>query len=147
MNRKVQILIIFLLFVLLVLLRGIFDGFVYDPLIHYFKQDYLNTQFPDIETFKYVVYLVLRYVVNSIVSLAIIYLFYKNVSYVKFALKFYALMFVILCFILILDLNYNFFNTYMVVFYTRRFLIHPVFLIVLLPAFYYQKIQYLSSKK
>ncbi|SDX40211.1 exosortase F-associated protein [Lutibacter oricola] len=147
MSNKLQILLIVVLFALLIFLRGFFDTYMYDPLISYFKSDYLYIEFPEINNLKYTFSLFFRFSINTIISLIIIYLFYKNGNYVRFALKFYIAMFILLSVILILDLNYRFFNTYMVVFYARRFLIHPVFLIVLLPAFYYQKLQNISSKK
>ena len=43
-------------------------------------------------------------------------------------------------------LNYELSLGYRLTFYIRRFLIHPLFLLILLPAFYYQKLKMRKAK-
>jgi exosortase F-associated protein len=71
----------------------------------------------------------------------ILYLLFKNLSLIKFVAVLYITLFVILIsafyfIIFILDESYNF-----LLFYLRRFLIQPLFLILFIPAFYLQKNQ------
>jgi exosortase F-associated protein len=71
----------------------------------------------------------------------ILYLLFKNLSLIKFVAVLYITLFVILIsafyfIIFILDESYNF-----LLFYLRRFLIQPLFLILFIPAFYLQKKQ------
>jgi exosortase F-associated protein len=71
--------------------------------------------------------------------LAIIYVLFKDVDAVKFASVLYFIFFVILigAFFFIVS-NKGEINK-MNLFYVRRFLIQPIFLLLFVPAFYYQK--------
>ncbi|MBL4568506.1 MAG: exosortase F system-associated protein, partial [Flavobacteriaceae bacterium] len=82
-----------------------------------------------------------RYVLNSLISLAIIYVAFKNIKHVKFAGFFLMLAFMILIFVFVYLLREKFEAGYLFPFYIRRFLIHPMFLLLLLPAFYYQTLR------
>ena len=48
--------------------------------------------------------------------------------------------FVILITVFVILIKNNFESGYLLPFYIRRFIIHPLFLLILLPAFYYQKL-------
>lgn len=141
MKKGTRIFLIFLLFAMFIVIRGFIAPFFYDPLDAYFKNDYLYTAIPEIQFTPYFWQLFLRYLLNTIVSLSIIYLFFQNKKNLFFAIKFYGISFVILAVFLFLLLNYQLSEGYMLTFYTRRFLIHPLFLFILLPAFYYEKLK------
>ena len=130
---------VLLLFLFLVCIRAFEKYLFYDPFIHYFKGAYLQVPAPEIETFRLLCHLVLRYVLNSFISIAIIGLVFQKKSTLKFSAYCYGIAFFIfgsLFFILVLsDLK----SGYLLFFYVRRFLVHPLILIVLLPILYYQR--------
>jgi len=131
---------------MLVGVRAFVEPFFYDPLIHYFKNESLTKTIPELNLSFYFWNLFLRYSLNSILSLVIIYLIFKNIKTVLFSLKFYVISFFVLCFILFLLLNFEDLANNLLIFYVRRFLIQPLFLFILVFAFYYQKIQSKKSK-
>lgn len=139
MSKSVRFILIGLLFLLLMLVRGFSSKLFYDPFITYFQNDYLLSGFPKYESWKLFLNLLLRYLINGLISLGIIFLFFQNSKVVKFAIKFYAILFVGLIIAYFGLLETQFSSGYLLGFYIRRMLIHPVILIVLLPAFYYQK--------
>lgn len=141
MNKYSRFSLIVVFFLLLVSIRAIAIAYFYDPLIHYFKYEYNYMSIPEMELGKYYFFLFLRYSLNAIVSLAIIYLVFLNLKTLVFAVKIYVITFVILCTILFILIKFDLFESYLLTFYVRRFLIHPLFLLILLPAFYYQKLQ------
>lgn len=113
----------------------------YDPFLGYFKNDYLNLSFPAFNTVKLFFSLLLRYVLNTSLSLMIIYLLFKDVSLIKFAFVLYLILFFILTglfygIIFFFDEKSNF-----LLFYVRRFIVQPLFLLLFVPAFYFQKKQ------
>ncbi|WP_405292542.1 exosortase F system-associated membrane protein [Algibacter sp. Ld11] len=140
MSKSVKYLLLFLLTALLILIRWFENELFYDPYLTFFHNDYLYIDSPRREVFKLVAFTVLRYVLNGLVSLAILYVVFKDRSIVKFSALVYVMAFMVLiCGYLYFVINpqqsdyYLFFNL-------RRFLIQPVILILLLPAFYYYKL-------
>ena len=83
----------------------------------------------------------LRYVLNTLISLAVLFLVFRDKSIIKFSVLIYAIAFVVLI------IFYSYFvvnpnkEDYYLFFNIRRFLIQPIFLILLLPAFYYHKLK------
>lgn len=113
----------------------------YDPLIVFFKSDYLLGIIPPMDMAKLMFNLTLRFSLNSIISLAIIYLGFRDLNILKFSAILYVILYVLTtaAFIfLILNIERE---HYLALFYVRRFLIHPLFLLILLPAFYYYRIR------
>lgn len=145
MRKFTRWVLIGMLFLLLIAIRGYIAPYFYDPLNEYFKNDYLHKPIPSIEFNSYFFHLLLRYLLNSTTSLAIIYLVFKNNRILVFSLKFFTYAFFILAVFLFILLKFNFIDGYILIFYVRRFLIQPLFVFVLLPAFYFQKLQ-LKSK-
>ena len=139
MKKLIYIFGIILLFSLLFLVRAFEADLFYDPLIIYFQNDYLYESIPDLNKWKLIISMLWRYVINSMITLAIIYLVFKKKSIIKFSGFFLMTAFVILIFFFVILLRDNFENGYLLPFYIRRFIIHPIFLFLLLPAFYYQK--------
>ena len=140
MDKLKQIISIFTLVLLLVLVRAFAMTLFYDPFIHYFKNDFLLGSFPIYDSSKLFLSTLFRYSINMLLSLAILYVIFKNKQQFIFSIKFYGLAFIVLIGIYFFQLNSEFSNGYLLSFYIRRLLIHPVFLLILLPAFYYQKL-------
>lgn len=141
MNKFVRIILLAILFALLFLVRAYEMDLFYDPLIVYFQNDYLYTSIPEINSWHLVVDMLFRYSINSVISLGIIHLIFQNKKYVKFSgfLLMFSFMIMIVVFSFLLRTNFE--SGYLLPFYIRRFIVHPLFLIILLPAFYYHKRQ------
>ena len=140
MDKKYRIIIMLLLFFVLVLVRAFEQHLFYDPFIEYFKNDYLYDPIPVFSGSKLLVSLVFRYGLNTMISLVIIYIAFQNRNFVLFSVKFYLLAFAILSITFFIILKGELAHGYLFAFYIRRFLIHPLFVLLLLPAFYYKQL-------
>ncbi len=121
------------------LIRWYESAWFYDPFLAYFKGDYQQHSFPEFDSSRLFLNLIFRYLLNTILSLGLIYVLFKNTEFLKVASVLYLIFFVVLMsgfFIIIqfADNTYNF-----MLFYLRRFLIQPLFLLLFIPAFYFQK--------
>lgn len=139
MNKAIKIGLILILTLLLILIRFFESDLFYDPLYSYFKSDYTNLPIPEINNFKFIGHITLRFLMNTLVSLAILWMFFKSRSIVKLSAILYFVFFVILLIIFYYLLFYSPSKNLFALFYVRRFLIQPLFVIILIPAFYFQK--------
>lgn len=141
MNRfSTYVLLVFLLG-LLILIRFFENELFYDPYLVFFQNDYLYIDNPRREVFKLTVFTTLRYTLNSVVSLGILYLVFKDKGVVKFSALVYVVSFIILLALYLYFVVNPDKESYYMFFNIRRFLIQPIILILLLPAFYYNKIK------
>ena len=140
MSTSIRILLICFLFLLLFVVRGFASVLFYDPLIDYFQNDYLYTKMPEINSRHLVVDMLFRYSLNSFLSLGIIWLIFKRKDYVQFSGLFFILSFIILIVVFMFLISGSLEYGYLLPFYIRRFIIHPLFLLLLLPVFYFQKL-------
>lgn len=138
-NHKSRVALALLFVVALVLIRAYEDSLFYDPFLNYFKSDYYNLPIPKIDNLKLMLGLFLRFFLNTVLSLAVIYVLFKDIDAVKFASVLYFIFFVMLLAAFYIILLKNGESNKMGLFYVRRFLIQPIFLLLFLPAFYYQK--------
>lgn len=146
MSKSVRIFLIIALFLMLILIRAVVQPYFYDPLLDYFKHDYLNASIPELDFGAYFLNIFYRYALNTLISLAIIYLVFYDVKSLYFSVKFYVLAFAVLGLMLFVLLKFNVTQNYLLTFYVRRFLIQPLFVFILLPAFYYQKLKVRKSE-
>ena len=140
MNKFLKILLVAALFVLLLLVRAFETKLFYDPLIEYFKNDYLYKYINDIDNRKLLFNMFYRFILNSVISIGIIWTLFERKDLVKFSTIFLVFAFLVLISIFAYLLQDDFKNGYLLPFYIRRFIIHPIFLLLLLPAFYFQKL-------
>lgn len=124
---------------LLAVIRAYEDQLFYDPFLDYFKSNYQNLPLPEYDNFQLFLGLFIRYFLNSMVSLAIIYTIFKDLEITKFASIIYFIFFAILIFFFFVQLSYFGQTNKMMLFYIRRFLIQPLLLLLFIPALYYQK--------
>ena len=141
MHKGIKYILLILLFALLAMIRFYENELFYDPYLTFFENDYLYIDNPRREVFKLTAYTTLRYVLNSVISLGILFIIFRDRNIIKFSTLIYAIAYVIfLALFLYFVLNprkedyYLFFNI-------RRFLIQPIILLLLLPAFYYHKLK------
>ena len=123
----------------LIFIRAFQNSLFYDPMIEFFKGNYLNNPLPEIDKLQYFLNLLLRYTLNTTLSLGIIYILFRDIRILIFSVKFYFILLIILVFGLLL--LFEMFEYKMLFFYVRRFIIQPLFLFILVPAFYYQKLK------
>lgn len=139
MSNPFKYILLLILFGLLVLVRVFENELFYDPYLLFFQNDYLYMDFPRREIVKLTLYTTLRYGINSLLSLGVIYLFFSDRNMVRFASVLYLLAYVCL----LLPFLYFVINPrqedYYLFFNVRRFLIQPIFLLIFIPAFYYHK--------
>ena len=138
MDKYIKYIWLFFLFGFLVLVRAFETELFYDPYLQFFQNDYLYLDSPRREVLKLVLYTTLRFLINTVISLTILYVFFKDWSIIKFSVVIYGLSYVILLLFLYFVLNPKQ-EDYFMFFNIRRFLIQPLILLLLLPAFYYQR--------
>ena len=140
LNNKLRIVQLIILVVLLALIRAFENELFYDPFLAFFKQDFTNLSLPKVDSFLLFLGLLFRYALNTALSLGVIYIIFQEVTMVKFALVLYCFFFLIstiafFYIVLFTTENYNW-----ILFYVRRFLIQPIFLLLFIAGFYYQKL-------
>lgn len=128
-----------IILLLLVAIRAFEDTIFYDPFLSYFQQEYAHLPFPQFHIVKLFLSLGFRYYLNSVLSIALIYVLFKDKKFAKFSLLLYMILGSILLISFFFVLNFFGEESKMTLFYIRRFIIQPIFLILFIPAFYYQK--------
>lgn len=137
-DHRFRIGIVLILVVFLVAVRAFEDVLFYDPFLDYFKGDFTSQPLPDTDILKLSLHMLLRYAINMFFSLAIIYTLFENVELTKFAGALYVIFFVVLMLLLYSAIAFGLTNK-MILFYIRRFLIQPLFVLIFVPAFYFQE--------
>lgn len=137
MKFKIKYLLIFLLVLILVATRFFEEKLFYDPLLSFFKEDFVNANFPKFDSIQHLWSIAFRFWLNSVVSLGILYLIFSKKSLIKLSFLMYFFVFLV-C----LSLYYHFIVTefqwgFTAGFYIRRILIQPILLLLLIPAFWY----------
>ena len=127
------------LILLLVLIRAFENTLFYDPFLDYFKTENSHLALPQINIFKLFFSLGMRFYLNSVISLFLLYVIFKDTKIVKFTAFLYMVLGSILMISFIFMLNFFGEEHKMTLFYIRRFLIQPIFILLFIPAFYYQK--------
>ncbi|WP_299769588.1 exosortase F system-associated protein [uncultured Dokdonia sp.] len=139
MKVAIRVFVVFLCLVGFAFIRFRESELFYDPLIPFFKSNYQKMDLPDMETWRLFFHLFLRYFINTLLSLVILWMAFKERGIITFASLFYSIVFVVLLIILSILLNTQGVGEYLPIFYVRRFLIQPILLFMLLPAFYYYR--------
>ncbi len=138
LNNKKQIGQISFLILLLVLIRAFEETIFYDPFLEYFKSEYSSLDFPKINIIKLFFSLGLRFYLNSMISLFLLYVIFRDKEMVKFSAFLYMVLGSVLMISFFFTLTF-FHHEKMTLFYIRRFLIQPIFILLFIPAFYYQR--------
>ena len=126
---------------MLMLVRAFEKQLFYDPFLVYFSGDYLKLPLPSFNSGLLFLGLLLRYFLNTIFSLGILYLFFKDREMILFTGVLYVLLFVILTAAFFFIIYFFKSDENLLLFYVRRFLIQPLFVIVFIFSFYFQKLK------
>ena len=141
LKYRYKIVFVIVLVGLLAGIRLIENAAFYDPFIAYFKDEFTEKPIPQIDSGKLFLSLLARYSFNSVISLLIIYVIFAEIEMIKFTSILYIAFFIVLTGLLFALLSME--NPQkMYIFYVRRFLIQPIFLLLFVPAFYFQKLQH-----
>ena len=137
MSKAIRISLIGALLLVLILLRAYADQLFYDPLSAFFKGEYQGQALPEMATGKLLVHTALRFWIIALITSGIVHLWFQDKSKTRLTLVILALVFLLFfsIFSIIITLNQPPLEW---LFYTRRFLIQPLVLILLIPAFYYE---------
>lgn len=141
MSRKFRLILIIFGIIVLAMIRFFEDELFYDPYLQFFKSDYLYIDSPRRETFALTVSTSIRYLINTLISLWIIWLTFLEKPMVKFASIIYFVAYIFLISLFLYFVINPRQEDYYLFFNLRRFLIQPVFLLILLAAFYYHKLR------
>ena len=138
-QNKLKVLLILMLIFALASIRAFEKELFYDPFLEYFKSNYQNINLPKTDTFFLIMGFYFRYFLNSIISISIIYIIFRDKEMIRFTTILYFIFFIILIILFYIILKYFGNSHKMILFYVRRFLIQPIFLLLFIPGFYYQK--------
>jgi len=135
----VRLFVAFSLLLCFVLVRFYENILFYDPFLDYFKSDFNNLPLPEFDTFKLVLNLLFRYSLNTGISLGLIYVIFKDSMMIRFSVILYSIAFVLLLITMFLVIHVYGSENNLLLFYVRRFLIQPIFVLLFIPGFYFQK--------
>lgn len=107
----------------------------YDPLKAFFNGAYQTQALPAMNWLNWGLSIVGRYCINAILSLSLLKLIFRKNSIVQFSAILYGIGFVVFMSLLIVFVYYYNPGDYRALFYVRRFLIHPLLLLLLIPSF------------
>jgi len=113
----------------------------YDPLLRFFEGEYLQAlSLPELDALKLHIHVILRYWLNAALSIVILVVLFPNKEIFRITLLLYGCLFLLLIIAFVTIIGIYDAQWSMLLFYVRRFLIQPILLLVLVPAFYYQKL-------
>lgn len=139
LKNKLKVAAGLLLVLILIAIRAFEDTIFYDPFLDYFKSNYYNLPLPKLNIIKLFFSLGFRFYINTMISLGLLRLIFNDAKIMKFSIFLYSVLGIVLMisffFILLKFGETNKMN----LFYIRRFIIQPIFIILFIPAFYYQK--------
>jgi exosortase F-associated protein len=140
LTHKLRIAMGLVLVLLFSLVRACEDQLFYDPFLNYFKSDFNALPLPSFNSAKLAMGLISRYSINTVLSLGLIYVVFQNRAMIAFASFLYVFFFLVLIALFYAVIYFYGAQSNLTLFYVRRFLIQPIFLILFIPAFYYQKL-------
>lgn len=139
MSRWVKFVFVALLFGLLILIRTFQTDLFYDPLISFFKVNHSTEKLPQFDTLRLLTHVILRFTMTTVISLGVLWVLFRKKEILKIAGLLYVVLFVILFVAFLILIQSSESGGHLALFYVRRFLIQPIFLLLLIPAFYFQK--------
>ena len=139
LNNKFRLFILGSLVLFLALIRIVEESLFYDPYLDYFKSDFINLPLPIVEKLKLFLNLLFRYSLNTIVSIAFIQIAFKDINFTKFVSALYVFLFIVLIVVFYFVIAFYEEENKMTLFYIRRFLIQPLFLLLFIPGYLIQK--------
>ena len=137
-NKISRVAIAFIIIVMLVMVRFFESELFYDPLLAYFKSTYLQIPLPEMNQQLLFLNITFRYSINSVLSLGLLYVIFRDFGMIKFTSVLYLVFFIILISIFLFAMSSDDPDK-MLLFYIRRFLIQPIFILLFIPGFLFQE--------
>lgn len=138
LKYKGEILITIIIVSCFGVIRAFENQLFYDPFLNYFESDFKNSPFPQVDILKLFSALFFRFFLNTILSLILIYALFRDKEILKFSALLFAF-FLLLLFVMFFIILFYFPDGSWLLFYVRRFIIQPIFVLLFIPAFYYQQ--------
>lgn len=138
MKKVVKIALIVVPIVFLILVRLFEERLFYDPFLQYFNESFRRESIPDFNGIQLFFNHLFRFILNTGISLWLLWLLFKNLQFIKIAAFLYVILFILLLPAYFVLISSNLEIHTLVTFYIRRFLIQPILVFILIPAFYYQ---------
>ena len=146
MRNVTKIIKVLALVWLLALVRLYEYTFFYDPFMHFFGSSFHTGEALDLTPGMFF-NLFVRFMINTALSLLILWVVFEKRGILRFSAIIY-LFFLVTLFPVFVFLMYQVTpEHYLAAFYVRRFLAHPVLILLLLPSFYYYTIRYRISRR
>ncbi|MBV8326822.1 exosortase F system-associated protein [Chryseobacterium sp.] len=115
------------------------DKIFYDPFLKYFHEANKNIEFPAFEWGKLILGHLFRFLLNLLFSCLIIQGLFKNREWTVQGAVLISIVFAITFPAYLYCIHDRFEIGYLLSFYTRRFVIQPLILLLVVPMFYYRK--------
>ena len=138
LEHKLKIIITIIIVISFGIIRAFENQLFYDPFLVYFESDFKSKPFPEVDLLKLFGGLLFRYFLNTVLSLLLIYSLFKDLEMMKFSAFLYAFFLVLLFGLFFIILKFYSEGSW-ILFYVRRFIIQPIFVLLFIPAFYYQQ--------
>lgn len=123
----------------LVAVRMLEDQLFYEPFKAFFHLANKHAAFPDFDWLPLILNYLFRFLLNLLLSAAVVYLIFKNKQWTLQAVVLILIVFVITFPIYLYCIYTKFEIGYLFSFYMRRFVIQPLILLLIIPLFYYRK--------
>ena len=136
-EHRIKILASIIIVLCFVLIRALEASLFYDPFLQYFESDFSSAPFPNVDVFRLFCNLLFRFALNTVLSLMLIYVLFKDLEILKFTGYLFLFFFLVLFSMFFIIIQY-FQDSSWVLFYVRRFIIQPLLVLLFIPAFYYQ---------
>ena len=120
------------------IIRAFENQLFYDPFLVYFESDFKGLPFPEVDLLRLFGGLLFRYFLNTVLSLVLIYSLFEDIEIIKFSSVLYVF-FLLLLFGMFFTILKFYSEGSWILFYIRRFIIQPIFVLLFIPAFYYQQ--------
>jgi len=133
MLKLIKIVLITLLLGCFILIRAFESQWFYDPLLQYFKGDHLLKDLPKLDLSSLCISYSLRYGFNMLISFLILKVVFMKIPFFKSIFTFYIIAFLLLSVLLFSTLLFEIEVSNLLFFYLRRFLIQPIFILILFP--------------
>lgn len=126
---------------LLIGIRFVEMTYFNDGLILFFHHDYVSKALPFVPVNVILLTDTLRYLLNSLLSILLLWLFFREKNLLKLLILIYIVFYLIAIVLFYYQLTHYQAGEYLGLFYVRRFLIQPILLFLLFPALLYQRVQ------
>ncbi|MFA9289626.1 MAG: exosortase F system-associated protein [Solirubrobacteraceae bacterium] len=139
MDKITRILGVLISIFLLICIRNYQEDLFFDPYLKFFEDKELFKEKGGLNEFGFEIMVGVgyRYLLNSVLTLVIIYFVFNNIKLVYQSLFIMLMLFVIIFPIYYFFVEIDFREYSLIGFYVRRILIQPILLILLIPSFYY----------